>query len=92
MQVKGLGKVVTDNDLFYLDIISIIVYYSDPEASLEINRIDDHINTSVYPSTKDFRQEIINNILTLHKLLNIKVDFSKSTKIQKNIYYKIDLG
>ena len=91
MKTIGLGKIITDNDRYYLDFLRIVAYYTDPDAEVTVDKSSTEIKTKIIPSKKEYRQDIIKHILIMHKQLNIKVDFSKSTNIQENIYYKIDL-
>lgn len=87
----GLGKIITDNDLYYLDFLNFVTNYADPCAEITVDRNEDIIRTVITPSSELFRQDIIDCIIKMHRILHIKMDFAKSTKIQKKIYYKINL-
>lgn len=92
LQIDGAGKEITDNEYHYYIFLYTVVMYSDPNCSLYINKTKDKISTIIRPSNPNFRQDIIDNILLMHRHLMIKVNFSKSTNIQKNVYYHIDIG
>jgi len=79
----------TDNELIYEDLIRAVITYSDPEATHQIFTLGEKKNVTITPSTQDFRQDIINNILGIHQVLKIKITFSKSLQLQKNISYSV---
>lgn len=91
MVITGYSKIVNDNDWYYFDMIRLIVSYADPDAKIHIDKLDKTIKTRIIPSNIIFRQDIIDCIIALHRIFYIKLDFSKSTKIQKNIYYSLEL-
>lgn len=87
----GFSQVGKDNDILYLEFIVAALKHSDPDAEITLHKVDDQIKVNISPSIEDFRQQIIENILGAHRLLNLKVIFSKSLKIQKSISYHVDI-
>lgn len=87
-----IPKEVPDNDLQYFDLIFATVDYSSPKSRITVNNSDGLYKIVVQPSTEGFKQSIIDNLLSLHRNLKIKIRFSKSLKISKNIYFEVNLG
>lgn len=86
---QGFKNPLPDNDQFYLNFVSYALTHSDPEASITLNKFDNEIKVSILPSEESFRQSIIDNLLGCHRLLGLKIIFSKSLAISKSIPYSI---
>jgi len=92
MKIKSnIASMLTDNSYLYLEFIKCVCVYSDPGADLEINKKEDFIGITIKPSDPIFKQDIIRNVLGLHHLLGIKIVFSSSLAIQKNIFFTVNL-
>lgn len=89
-QILYLGPSrVSDNVLELLCIIVTIVNYSDPLHQVKVICHENKVICYITPSKEDYKQEIIDNLLWINKNLHIKIIFSKSLKIQKNISFEI---
>lgn len=82
-------RVLPDGDEAYIRLLSIVVEYSDSEAKVRMNKLYNGIGVSISPKGET-REEIIDNLLLLHRLLQIKIHFSKSLKAQKSVYFSIN--
>lgn len=84
-------SVLEDNLIYYIINLIAVIQHADPTSSLLIKQVSDGYAVIVTPSLNSFKQDIIDNLLGLHKRLKIKPIFSKSTKIQSKVYYKIEI-
>ncbi len=87
----NLPGIRPDNERYYFSFIEGLTEFLDKDAYIEVNNASEAISIAIIPSQPEIRQELINNLLTIHKLLGIKTDFSKSTNIQKSIVFQIKL-
>lgn len=87
----GFPSIIPDNDTLYIDFISTALTHADPEAIITIDKRDASMRVTISPSLKDFKQHVIDNILNAHRLLKLKVIFSKSLAISKSVSYIVEL-
>jgi hypothetical protein len=94
MEVKqsGLGSVLLDSDYSYLSLLYAIIRHSDAECHVNLTKVEDEMFVAITPSQQDFKQHIIENLLFGHRLLGMKIYFSKSLAIQKSVCYTIKFG
>lgn len=85
-----MGGIQVDNITRYLNLIKAIAEYSSPGSKLKTLEGLDGMVFHIVPGHEDFRQDIIKNILAINRIWKIKVIFSKSLKIQKNISFVLD--
>ena len=91
MEIKFLGDfIISDNSLNLISIVSSIINYSDPSSELNIIYTDaDNIKMHITPSSTDFRECTINNLLWCNTYLPVKIVFSKSLSISSKISFDI---
>lgn len=87
----NLSGIRPDNESYYFSYIEGLTEFVDREASIQVNPASEAISIAIVPSVPETRQDIIGALLSIHKILGIKTDFSKSTNIQKSIVYQIKL-
>ena len=92
LSIHGTNGILEDNSLLYLMYLNAAVKHADPDANIRIEKIQDRLQITVFPDVPEFRQHILENILSFHKLFNLKTDFAKSTKQMKNLYFTIKFG
>lgn len=85
----GFSSILEDNDEHYIQFIISALKHSDPEAELSLYKEIEGIKVIIKPSEADFKQHIINDILWAHRLLALKVIFSKSLALQKIVSYDV---
>lgn len=86
----NVPSITPDNDAAYLNHVKYTVETIDPLASMYITKTEEVLMFHVEPSNSSHRQDIINKLLSSHRALQIKIEFSKSLKIQKYISFKIN--
>ena len=94
MELHYLGEDVTrltDNELEILNILLILLAYSDAEAEIFISKSVDKIIGHITVSKDEFRNDIIQNLLYINKTLKIKIEYSKSLAISQKISFSINL-
>lgn len=88
--IKYIGEnILADTILDLLSIIFILLDYSDPLLSIVLSITKEKITCHITPSNKEFKQDIIDNLLYLVKILKIKLIFSKSLGISHIISFDI---
>lgn len=91
LKIRGTNGIITDNSYLYLVYLNVAVQHADPDANIRIEKLDDHLQVIVYPAVPEFRQAILENILSIHKIFGLKTDFAKSTQKMKNLYFSVSL-
>jgi len=82
MQVQILGDigVLPDNEENYLYLLHAAIESVDELSSLEITKISSKYHFRVAPSTPQYANSILEEILKINNLLHIHLDLSKSIK------------
>jgi len=89
--LSGTQGIISDNSALYLMFLNAVIAHADPEAILKISKEVDKLRIVINPSEASFREDILENVLAMHKIFHIKPEFAKSTKIQKNLFFNISL-
>lgn len=83
---------MTDNEQRYLNLIEAVSEYSCPNSDLNLRKgSNDNFIVTIKPSEQNFRQDIIHNILAIHRLLKIPIIFSSSLKVSNSVAYNVKL-
>jgi len=89
-QITYLGpSKISDNSLEMLYTIMAIIDYTDPEYKVTVSCTDEKTLIRILPSKEEFKQELIDNLLWVNKHLPVKIEFSKSLKIQKSVSFEL---
>lgn len=88
----SIPEITRDNDAAYLNHVKFTVASIDPEAIIYISKTEDILSFHVEPSKPNIRQQLIDKLLEYHRTLNIRIEFSKSLKIQKRVSFKINFS
>lgn len=80
-----------DNDQEYLQFLEAAISLADPLSTGKIEKTLNKIHVIVKPSQQDFREHLISTLLDAHYRLGIKIIFSSSLKISKNIYFYFEI-
>lgn len=80
---------LSDNEGRYIALILAVIDYSNPESETSITYSRDKYHFNISPKNEDFRQDIINNLLGVHRNLKIKITFSSSLKISKLVQFTV---
>ena len=81
--------ILPDNENNYFSLLEAVIYSIDGEASIMIIKNSEGYLFRIAPSLVMFSQGILNEVLSLHKLVNIKLDLSKSIRTTGVITFKI---
>lgn len=84
-------KIIDENLRNYIQHLLFVSEYSDPEASVTIQRSQDKYIITITPDNKDFRDDIINNVLYFNQRLKIPITYSSSLKIQNKVSYTVEI-
>lgn len=91
IQVTQAEGIREDSSYAYFDMVRGYIASGDGSASFSFHKTPEHLIVHIRPSSSDFKQDIINNLLSVHRLLGMKAIFSKSLALSKTISYTIDL-
>lgn len=87
----GSNGICTDNEVLLLQTIIEIICYSDPGFNITISKRPTDIMCHITPSSSNFKQDLVNNLMWINKNLGIKIHFSSSLGISSKISFTIDL-
>lgn len=88
----NVPAITPDNDAAYLNHVKYTVETVDPQASMYITKTEEVLIFHVEPSNSSHRQPIIDKLLESHRSLHLRIEFSKSLKIQRYISFKINFN
>lgn len=86
---SDLPKIIKDNEDIYIQSIKCCVDHADPNSKIEIRNIDNGLIFHIKPTTDLFKQLIIENLLSVHRSMGLKVIFSKSLAISSTVSFTI---
>lgn len=86
-----LKEKLTDNEALFLEALVDAIRHGDSGAKIQHTRSLNTVTISIIPSKEEFKQDIINSLIYVHRLYHLKVTFSKSLSKSKNITFSIDL-
>ncbi len=92
VQTKFFPQVMPDNELAYLAHLQGIIDSVDELSILEVTRHPDAYHFRLAPSLPKYNQMLLEEILKLHNLLQIKLNLSKSIKSSATIVFEIELN
>lgn len=84
-----LSPVISDNDVHYFIFLKMAIEYSDPEATFIVKRGLKGYQINIKSGVQDFRNDIIENILYLSRILRTPITFSSSLAISNLISFSI---
>lgn len=87
IQLYNKKYIQPDTEFEFLDSIITCVVHADPESTAQLSVVENKITMHVLPSTPEFKQCIVDNLVKLNKLLKIKITFSSSLKISKRVSF-----
>lgn len=78
-----------DNEVTYVQVILSALEYSDPNSSITMRKVQEGYRFNITPSSDMFRQEIIDNLLYLHREMHIPIKYSKSLERSKIVSFTV---
>ena len=80
---------MTDNETRYITLILAVINYSSPNSTANIQATPEGFNISVESAAPEFRQNLIDDLLGMHRGIKLKIKFSSSLKISKLVSFKV---
>lgn len=88
---KFFPQVMPDNELAYFAHLEGIIASVDELSTLEITKNPNSYHFRLAPSLPKYNEMLLQEILKLHNLFQIKVNMSKSIKSSATIVFEINL-
>jgi hypothetical protein len=88
---KFFPNVMKENELAYFAHLQGIIDSVDELSTLEVTKHPDSYHFRLAPSLPMYNNMLLEEILKLHNMLNIKLNLSKSIKSSATINFKIHL-
>ena len=85
-------SVMQDNELAYFSHLQGVIDSVDELSILEVTRQPDSYHFRLAPSLPKYNELLLEEILKLHNLLQIKLNLSKSIKSSATIVFEIELN
>jgi hypothetical protein len=80
VQIVGDFPIIPDNEELYLTLLSGVLESVDELCSLEVKRLPKAYNFRIAPSTPQYTNLLLEEILKLNNRFHIHLDLSKSIK------------
>jgi hypothetical protein len=87
---SGFPEISLDNDEVYLGYLKAIVEATDEYSSLEITKTPTKFNFRIAPSTSQYLEPLLKEILKLNNMFGIRITMSKSMKSSCVINFSIE--
>jgi hypothetical protein len=93
MQVsrKYFPEILPDNEEVYFQHLIGVVESVDELSTLQISKLKESYHFRLAPSTPKYNQMLLEELLKLHNVFNLKLDISKSIKSSGTIVFQINL-
>lgn len=85
-----LPAVLDDNSAHYVQWLLTATHHADPRCDVELHYKGNQISGTIKPSTQDNKQNLIDTLIEAHRRMKLKIEYSKSLKIQKNISFLVN--
>lgn len=80
-----------DEDYLYINNVRASIFHADPNADISFFKNKKELIVHIKKFKKEWKQDIIDNLLAIHKIFHLKIIFSKSLAISNTISYSINL-
>jgi hypothetical protein len=87
---SGFPEISLDNDEVYLACLKGIIEATDEYSSLEITKTPAKFNFRIAPSTAQYLEPLLKEILKLNNMFGIRITMSKSMKSSCVINFSIE--
>ncbi len=92
MQVQTTGiDILPDNEALFLSMLQGVIESVDELCCLEVTKLRNVYQFRIAPSVPMYNNLLLQEILKLHNMFNIKVDLSKSIKSSGSLAFSIDV-
>ena len=91
IQRRGFPELISDNDENFLQLIFGVISSVDELCHIDIVKSPTHYTFRAAPSTPQYLEPILYEILTLMNMLNIRIDMGKSFKRSGAITFNVNI-
>ena len=84
-------EVLPDNEMAYFAHLEGVINSVDELSTLEITKTPSSYNFRLAPSLPKYSGMLLEELLKLHNVFNLKLNLSKSIKTSANIAFEINL-
>lgn len=87
---KHFPEVINDNEEIYFAHLQGVIDSVDELSSMEVTRTPTAYHFRIATSLPKYNEMLLQEILKLHSLFNIRINMSKSIKSSSTIVFQID--
>jgi hypothetical protein len=88
----GFPAVLEDNELAYYSMLQAVIESVDELASMRITRKPTAVSFILVPSTPKYSQPLLQEVLSFHRVMGLKLNLSKSIRTTTTIQFEISFG
>lgn len=88
---KGFNSILEDNEEHYYQLLDATINSVDEYSNTLITKKPSSISVRISPSEPIYSQPLLKEILSLHNLLKIKLNLSKSMKNSSIIHFDLPI-
>lgn len=90
IEIKNFNCILPDNEQMYFSILEGSISSIDADASVMIIKGIDKIYFRISPSEPVYSQTLMEDLLKLHNLMGLNLNFSKSIRLTSTISFSIN--
>ena len=88
---RGFQEIISDNDEVFLQHLIGVVDSVDELSHVEVSKTPHSLHCRVAPSTPDYLEPILYEVLKLSNLFKIRLELSKSMKASSTVTFDIPI-
>ena len=88
---KGFVTILSDNDEVFFNRLIGIIESVDEYASIQITNAISKFNFRIAPSTSQYVEPLLQEVLKLNNMFGIHLDLGKSMKASSTITFNVEL-
>lgn len=92
IQYKDVPRIIPENERAYFNLLEGVLNTADEHSQMEIRKNPTSYQFRIAASAPRYLNLIIQELNNLHKLLGIKLDYSKSIKSTSSVAFNISLA
>jgi hypothetical protein len=92
VQRRGFPEIISDNDEVFIQMLIGVVGSVDELSHVDIMKTPFHLHFRVAPSTPVYFNNLLQEILKLNNMFNIRIEMGKSMKKNSTITFNIKIN
>lgn len=92
VQRRGFPEIISDNDEVFIQMLIGVVGSVDELSHVDIMKTPYHLGVRVAPSTPVYFNNLLQEILKLNNMFNIRIEMGKSMKKNSTITFNIKIN